>query len=544
MKKFKSCIVGLLLTATSTTAIAGGILTNTNQSIDFLRNPARDAAIGLDGVYSNPAGVAFMPKGFHLGINWQYAHQTRTITSTNELFRLGAKNGGNDTKTFKGIANAPFIPSVQAAWNTGNWSFQFNFSIPGGGGKCEFADGLGSFETAVGAIATGLQQTSNSLNQLTNLFGSSVPNVTGYDADGYMKGRQYYFGFQLGAAYKINEHLSVYGGVRVLYGSATYEARLNNIKVMNGTDGISLPKYFEEVKTGLTKAGVNLASNGATPYITALTNKLIDAGVPASAATAKATETVKNAADKLQALADPNSELNASAEKLAPYANGMNLKSDQSGVGVAPVLGIDYKIGAFNFAAKYEFKTRMRMKNNSTLEKAVIEATKKFEDGTTVPEDAPALLAVGAQWSIIDNVRVNLGYHHFFDKQAHWYNHTEKLLSCGTNEYLFGAEWDIIKKLTVSAGGQITRYGLTDEYMNDMSFVVNSWSFGVGLNYQVAKHVKLKAAYFQTNYGTYDMNTPVQTLASIGETNITVPAGHNSFTRTNNVFGLGVDLNF
>ena len=35
---------------TSGSALAGGILTNTNQSIDFLRNPARDAAIGLDGV--------------------------------------------------------------------------------------------------------------------------------------------------------------------------------------------------------------------------------------------------------------------------------------------------------------------------------------------------------------------------------------------------------------------------------------------------------------------------------------------------------------
>ena len=543
MKNFKACLVSLLLTATVTTATAGGILTNTNQSIDFLRNPARDGAIGLDGVYSNPAGVAFLPKGFHLGINWQYAHQTRTITSTNELFRLGAKNGGNDTKTFKGIANAPFIPSVQAAWNTGNWSFQFNFSIPGGGGKCEFADGLGSFETAVGAIATGLQQKSNDLNQLTNLFGSSVPNVTGYAADGYMKGRQYYFGFQLGAAYKINEHLSVYGGVRVLYGSATYEARLNNIKVMNGTEGISLPKYFEEVKAGLTKAGVNLASKGTTPYVKALTLKLTDAGMPAAEAEEMATQTVNNAKKKLQALADPNSELNASAETLAPYANGMNLKSDQTGWGVAPVLGIDYKIGAFNFAAKYEFKTRMRMKNNSTLKEAVIEATKKFEDGTSVPEDAPALLTVGAQWSIIDNVRVNLGYHHFFDKQAHWYNHSEKLLKHNTNEFLFGAEWDIIKKLTVSAGGQITRYGLSDEYMNDMSFVVNSWSFGVGLNYQVAKKVKLKAAYFQTNYGNYDMDTP-QTLASIGSTNITVPAGHNSFTRTNNVFGLGCDIDF
>ena len=75
----KSLIALAVFMMTSGSALAGGILTNTNQSIDFLRNPARDAAIGLDGVYSNPAGVVFMPEGFHLGINWQYAHQTRTI---------------------------------------------------------------------------------------------------------------------------------------------------------------------------------------------------------------------------------------------------------------------------------------------------------------------------------------------------------------------------------------------------------------------------------------------------------------------------------
>ena len=96
MNKIKEMMIGLMLTSV-TTATAGGILTNTNQSIDFLRNPARDAAIGLDGVYSNPAGVAFLPEGFHLGFNWQYAHQTRTITSTNPVFALGRKNQGRTT---------------------------------------------------------------------------------------------------------------------------------------------------------------------------------------------------------------------------------------------------------------------------------------------------------------------------------------------------------------------------------------------------------------------------------------------------------------
>jgi len=239
---------------------------------------------------------------------------------------------------------------------------------------------------------------------------------------------------------------------------------------------------------------------------------------------------------KLQGAAD---QVAAEGEKLAPYANGMNLKSDQTGWGIAPIVGVDYKLGDFNFAAKYEFKTRMRMKNNSDLESAMIPATAKYIDGTSVPEDAPALLTLGAQWSALSNVRLDLGYHHFFDKQAHWYENSQKLLNGGTDEYLAGVEWDIIPRLTVSAGGQLTRYDLTDAYMNDMSFVVNSYSFGFGLNYQLSDAVTLKAAYFQTNYEDYDMDTPKQGIESMG---IEIPAGHNTFTRTNRVIGIGCDI--
>ena len=137
----KSLIALAVFMMTSGSALAGGILTNTNQtntnqSIDFLRNPARDAAIGLDGVYSNPAGVVFMPEGLHLGINWQYAHQTRTITSTNPVFQMGRKNNtASPVKTFEGVANAPFIPSIQIAYNMEHWSLQANLSVPGGGGS-------------------------------------------------------------------------------------------------------------------------------------------------------------------------------------------------------------------------------------------------------------------------------------------------------------------------------------------------------------------------------------------------------------------------
>ena len=494
--KVQAILVGMMLAAT-TTATAGGILTNTNQSIDFLRNPARDAAIGLDGVYSNPAGVAFLSEGFHFGFNWQYAHQTRTIESTSPFFALGKKNNGATTKTFEGVADAPCIPSIQAAYNTGNWSWQFNFSVPGGGGKCEFADGLGSFESVVGNIA----------NQLKPL------GAQGYDMDGYMQGRQYYFGFQLGTAYKVMDNLSVYGGLRLLWGTATYRARISNIMVNTAGGYVDFSSFLQTgtatVDGGLSQVNAGIAQLEAVPDATLLP------------------QYAELVAKKAQ-LESTRQSLNA----LQKYSEGVNLLCNQSSVGIAPVIGADYKAGRFNFAAKYEFKTQIRMKNESTVfEASEIAAVNKFRDSEEVNEDAPAQLALGAQWAPVDQVRVNVGWHHFFDKDAEWYNNAQDLLDHDSNEYLAGVEWDINDRLTISGGMQLTRYGLSDQYMNDMSFVVNSYSLGLGFNYKANDKLVLKAGYFQTNYDHYKReNYPAEGFS-------------DDFTRTNRVLGVGCEIN-
>lgn len=507
-------------------AQAGGILTNTNQNIAFLRNPARDAAIGIDGVYTNPAGVAFMDDGWHLSLNWQYAHQTRTILTTNPDFVHGMENDGRAIKKFKGNADAPIIPSIQAAYNKGKWSLQANFAVTGGGGKCTFSDGIGSFESAVAAIAGQMINTSQKLNA----EGIKSPMVTGYDVNGFMRGRQFYFGFTLGAAYKLTDNISVYGGARLLYGTASYKARLDNIRVMTQDDGaMSLSQYFGSVTTALNNTATYLSNS-----ISSKVGEFMATGMTQEEAMATPeVQALLEQGKKLQATA---AQLEQSGEMLAPYADGVNLQSDQSGWGIAPIIGIDYKVGDFNFAAKYEFKTRMRMKNSSTVKEAhAIDAVNKFRDDSSVPEDQPALFTVGAQWSVLPSVRVNAGYHLFFDKSAHWYKHEEKKLDGNTWEWNAGAEWDITDKLTVSGGFQKTNYGLSDEYMNDMSFVVSSYTFGFGVGYQVSKKVRLNAAYFQTNYDTYHQQ--VTPTAMNGTTN-------NDYTRTNNVFGLGCDINF
>lgn len=495
MKKVKLVFLFVALVSCYNSIYAGGILTNTNQNIAFLRNPARDAAIGIDGVYTNPAGVVFLDNGVHVSFNWQYAHQTRTITTTNPDFKLGVDNGNQEVKKFKGVANAPVIPSLQIAYNKDRWSFQGAIAVTGGGGKCEFAEGIGSFESAIGTIA----------NQLQPL------GAAGYDADAYMRGKQYYFGITLGTAYKITDNLSVYGGLRLLYGTAAYKAKVENIQV-NTAKGL--------VPFGGFVDGANATISGGIQQIQAGIAQYQQMGVtpPAELTTQLAT-------------------LQATQQKLATlevYREGISMMSDQSGIGIAPIIGIDYKTGNWNFAAKYEFKTRMRMKNSSTVkEPHLVSALNKYLDGTSVPEDQPALFTVGAQWSVLPTVRINAGYHLFFDKSAHWYNHEEDKLDGNTWEVNGGAEWDITDKLQVSGGIQKTNYGLSDAYMNDMSFVVSSYTFGLGFGYQISKKVKVNVAYFQTNYDTYKQDV---TPTALNNTT------HNDFTRTNNVFGVGVDL--
>jgi len=435
--------------------------------------------------------VAFMPEGFHLGFNWQYAHQTRTIESTSPYFALGKKNNGQTTKTFEGVADAPCIPSLQAAYNTGNWSWQFNFSVPGGGGKCEFADGLGSFESVVGTIA----------QQLAPL------GATGYDMDGFMRGRQYYFGVQLGTAYKVNKDLAVYGGLRLLYGNATYKAKISNIQVQTAAGYMDFGSFLENASTSVD-AGISKINAGIAQYEAA------GAAAPQELTTQLAQlEGTKNSLNGLQ-----------------KYSQGVNLLCNQSSLGIAPIVGIDYRLGNFNLAAKYEFKTQIRMKNESTVNEASeIAAVNKFRDGEEVNEDVPALLAVGAQWTLTNKVRVNAGYHLYFDKDAEWYNNAQSLLSHNTNEFLAGIEWDINEKMTISAGVQKTNYGLTDAYMNDMSFVVNSISYGFGFNYKLSDKVTAKMGYFQTDYENYER--------------VTSPTVSDTFTRTNRVLGIGCEVN-
>jgi len=505
MRKFLLSLAALMAVSNSTNA--GGYLTNTNQSAAFLRNPARDAAIAIDGAYSNPAGIGFMSNGWHFEFNIQSAYQTRTATSTfgTDLkpFALGLGNDPSGVKEFRGKAKAPVVPSLDLALVRDKWFFSLAFAITGGGGKCTFDEGLGSFESQVAMVPV-------MINTL------SPGAVTGYTADSYMRGRQYYFGGQLGIGYKITPQLNVSVGGRLVYADCNYYGYVRNISVNAQT-----PAGPQLMPAGQFFAGAGM------PHFAALT------------------------ADR---------ELNC----------------DQTGWGFTPIVSVDYKLGRLNLAAKYEFKTRLRLKNRSGLNTSGLE---EYDDGKRLAADIPAIVTLGAQYEFLPQLRGAVGFHYYFDKQATQHGGREKHLKGGGWEVLAGVEYDINKHLTVSAGGQSTNYGLGKDsrFISDMSFVSNSFSFGLGAKIRLRDNIHLNVAYFKTLYKHYTKNMEdydglkatmtgmMGQLVAAGQANPEMQltpgelqavqqiggamqhfstAGSDRFHRTNDVFGVGIDIDF
>lgn len=561
MKYQKTALAALLLAMVTSTQ-AGGLLTNTNQNIAFNRNFARVGAIGIDGVYFNPAGVAFLDQGFHLSLNFQNVYQTRQITSAFSVPAFAntpyeypfTLNGGDKTdgsKFYEGKASVPILPSFQVAYNKDKWSFQAGFGLTGGGGKASFNEGLPSFERQIAILPALINQ---QLPTFSTLLGQQETPATSYSMQSYMSGHQYNFGLQLGVAYKINENLSVFGGARFNYIYNKYEGNITNISADVNGNSQNLYEYFGSKAKLLTEKAA------------ALQAQAVAAKTQADAYQAQANAaTDPTAKAQLQAAANQYAagaqQASAGAKLVSAGADKLNSSKElvkdryvevsQRGWGITPILGIDYRTGKWNFAARYEFTTKFNIENNTKRDD-----TQKYENGVNTPNDIPGILALGAQYEVLKNLRVMAGYNHYFDKDARMNNNKQRFLKHNTQEFLAGVEWDINPSVTVSAGGQRTLYGLGDgKYLTDLSFVTSSYSFGVGAKIKVAKNAHLNVAYFFTNYSKFTKN--YEDAITIGREQVTQPDGTVSvqpktlatkntdiFTRTNKVLGVGLDIDF
>ena len=232
----------------------------------------------------------------------------------------------------------------------------------------------------------------------------------------------------------------------------------------------------------------------------------------------------------------------------------------QKGWGFAPIVSVDFHQGPLTVAARYEFRTKINIENDTQTLSARIKNTDPstaiampyiegamalaqfgdkvtpYQDGVKTLYDMPSLLTVAAQYEITPKLRAAAEYHFFDDKNAKMANNRQDELEHGTHEVLLGAEYDVNDKLTVSLGGQRTDYGLCDNYQTHTSFACDSYSLGCGAAINLSERMRLNVSYFCTLYSDYKKEqTNYQGLPF---------AGSDTFSRTNHVLGVGIDYKF
>ena len=195
---------------------AGGLMTNTNYHIAFDRMMARGATFDIDAAYSNPAGLAWGHEGWQLSLNFQKPWQRRNIETTIPGYLAypgiyDGYNGFND-KLFKGVASAPIVPALFAAYKKDRWAASAMIGIVGSGGFVEYDEGIPMFNSLVmGSI---FKQSVMAKAQNPE---SPVITPEMYTIDSNVKGKQYIYGAQLNFTYRLTDHLAAAVGMRANY---------------------------------------------------------------------------------------------------------------------------------------------------------------------------------------------------------------------------------------------------------------------------------------------------------------------------------------
>ena len=421
---------GVFAFACSAAVQAGGLMTNTNYHIAFDRMFARGATSEIDATFSNPAGLAWGREGFQLSLNFQKPWQRRNIELNNT--------------TYEGVASAPIVPALFAAYKKDRIALSAMIGIVGSGGFVKYDQGVPQYNVMVQSMMSGI------IPQLNQLPGINIP--TNYALNSEMKGKQYIYGGQLNFTYKLLDCLSAAVGVRVNYYDGYYRGHV----IADAQN-----EYGQLAKLLLD---VDQKGWGFTPLVSINYHQ---------------GPLTLSARYEFRTKLNPENSTNVLD---AGLGNGLVAK-----VAAVPVYG-----------------EATLMKIKEALAPQLAAATAAFQDGACTRYDMPALLAVAAGYEFTPKLRAALEYHFFDDKNAKMANDRQKELTHGTHEILAGVEYDINEKFTVSCGGQRTDYGLSDGYQQDTSFACDSYSLGLGGAWNINEKVRLNVSYFCSLYSDYN----------------------------------------
>jgi len=493
-------ITGLVLCFSS--VFAGGLLTNGNQSAQYIRMLSRNASTSPDAVYFNPAGLMRMENGFYFAVQSQSLFQTKTVESGFPLLNSGK---------YEGTLAAPIFPTAFAIYKKDKFAFSLGLGPNSGGGSITFDRGLPSFEKTISKLVPGLADLSK--------IGKTV---SGYGVNIYFKGESVYWGIQGGVSYKVNDIFSVYGGLRYLPAKTTYNGYIKDIQVkVNGTltnaktflqnDAAPLLTASANSATGAAASVQPLIAGGAgtltlaqvqgANYITAAQRTQLETGLLGLGAT----QAQINAMPLSTVQATFNSgaaTLNGKAAALIATGNALADKAvdaEQTGTGITPILGLNISPNKnLNIGIKYEFKTKLTMTNATK-----VDDLKMFPDKEESASDLPSILSIGADYNVSNAWKLSVSYNGYHDKGVDWGKNVYKeprVIGYNTWEVALGTQYQVTKKFALSLGYLHTEMYILEQFQSDFSYYSPANTVGGGFEWKATPKFTLDIGALYTKY--------------------------------------------
>lgn len=216
----------------ATASFAGNIDYISSRSADFLRIMSRNASTeGADLVSFNPAGLSLLPEGWHFNVSTQTLFKHYTVEAT--------PPGASDATEYETTEPTPILPNVYAVYRTGRVAGFAAFTVPAGGGKLDFADGLRALPLFESYLQQGIH---------------SSPYYFASMNSGSIQATSNYFAGNAGLSVELAGGLSAALGGRYITASRTYDAA-GDFTIIDGAAGVPVDTLSRELHADKTAAG-------------------------------------------------------------------------------------------------------------------------------------------------------------------------------------------------------------------------------------------------------------------------------------------------
>ncbi|HJV48368.1 MAG TPA: hypothetical protein VJ549_03740 [Geothrix sp.] len=196
---------------------AGGIFYNSNQSAEYFRTFDRNSAIdNADIVYYNMAGTVKLGQGWTFNLSNQSIFQKATVETKG--------NPVVGDRRYESTNPVLLIPNLYAAYRQGDWAFFSGIETIGATAVRDWKNGLPTLDlygkqmAGYGGLKSnliGMDAAAASLASGHTLAQAQAAGVAaGLSADYFtaqssLKGSSYYLAWRHGAAYRLNDYVSV-----------------------------------------------------------------------------------------------------------------------------------------------------------------------------------------------------------------------------------------------------------------------------------------------------------------------------------------------